>query len=128
MLRVLPNQSHPVEQTRQEVGYLTWRCRLQLLAWLIQALEEIEVVLSLHRSDLDVLRHVLEGLDVLRVHVRQDLEDTLQFGFVELLVDMREIVLAAAPVSDLIQWTCVFVVLLRVLVVHYILDLPVPVQ
>jgi len=39
---------------------------------------------------------------------------------------MRKIIFAASPVGDFIEWSSILIVMLRVLVVNYILDLPIP--
>jgi hypothetical protein len=82
VLGVLPNHSHSIEQTRQEIGYFFWRGRLQLLAWFVEALQEVQVVLCLHRPNFYVLCDVFKGLDVLRVYVGEYLYDALQFRFI----------------------------------------------
>ena len=128
VLGVLPNHPHSIEETRKEIWYFLWRGCLQLLTWLIETLQEVQVILCLHRPNLYVLSYVFEGLNVLRVYVCEYLDDAFEFWLIQLLVDMGEVVLPTAPVCYLIQWTCIFIVLLRVLVIDYVLDLPVPVK
>lgn len=127
VLALLPDHTYPVEQVRQDLRDVLGIGLLQLLAWFGETLQEDKVVLGLDRVTLDLLGLFHEDVDEGAFQQLQDLDDSFEFRLFQLLIDVLEVVLAVAPVGDLIQRTCILVVLLAVLVVDHLFDLVVPV-